>query len=131
MNRNQMKSSSSNISNQIVAKAKSLGASLAGIADAGLLKQSPSHIIYPRMAQNLAVGSRETAKGIEPGQIAWPPNARSVVVIAVEHKKDEPQLDWWDGRKGTSGNRILIQINNTLSDWVEENFDIKIIIPWF
>jgi epoxyqueuosine reductase len=125
MNQIQMKSSSSNISNQIVAKAKSLGASLAGIADAGLLKQSPSHSIYPRMAQNIGVGSRETAAGIEAGQIAWPPGAKAVVVIAVEHKKDEPQLDWWDGRAGTPGNRVLIQINNKLSDWVEKKFEIK------
>ena len=115
----------SDLSRQIVARAKSFGASLAGIADAGLLKQSPSHSIYPRMEHNLAVGSRETAEGIELGQVAWPANAGSVVVIAVEHKKDEPELDWWDGQTGTPGNRILIQINNKLSDWVEEKFNIK------
>ena len=120
-----MTSLPSNISNQIIDKAKSLGASLAGIADAGLLKQSPSHFIYPKMEHNLGVGSRETAKGIEPGQVAWPPNAKAVVVIAVEHKKDEPKLDWWDGLTGTPGNRILIQINNKLAEWVEEKFDIK------
>ncbi|MGD9279923.1 MAG: epoxyqueuosine reductase, partial [Desulfobacterales bacterium] len=118
-----MASSPSNISSQIVAKAKSLGASLAGIADAGLLKQSPSHSIYPRMEQNLGVGSRETATGIEAGQIDWPPNAKAVVVIAVEHRKDQPQLDWWDGQAGTPGNRILIQINKDLSIWVEEKFE--------
>ena len=120
-----MTSSPSNISKQIIAKAKSLGASLAGIADASLLKQSPSHLIYPKMEHNLAVGSRELAEGIELGQVAWPANAKSVVVIAVEHKKEEPQLDWWDGLEGTPGNRILIQINNELSHWVEEKLDIK------
>jgi epoxyqueuosine reductase len=120
-----MNSSSSNISGQIVARAKSLGASLAGIADAGLLKQSPSHIIYPRMEQNLGVGAGETLEDIEPGQIVWPPNAKAVVVIAVEHKKDEPQLDWWDGQAGTRGNRILIQINDNLSAWIQEKFGIK------
>ena len=113
-----MTSSPSNISEQIIAKAKSLGASLAGIADAAFLKQSPSHSIYPKMEHNLAVGSRETAEGIELGQVAWPANAKAVVVIAVEHKKDEPELDWWDGQTGTPGNRILIRINNNLSDWV-------------
>ena len=65
-----MASSLSNISGQIIDKAKSFGASLAGIADAKLLKQSPSHLIYPRMAHNLAVGSRKLADGIEPGQVA-------------------------------------------------------------
>jgi epoxyqueuosine reductase len=120
-----MTSSPSNISRQITVKAKSFGASLAGIADAKLLKLSPSHLIYPKMEQSLGAGSRETAEGIELGKIAWPSNAKAVVVIAVEHKKDEPQLDWWDGRKGTPGNRILIQINNNPSDWVQEKFAIK------
>jgi epoxyqueuosine reductase len=120
-----MTSDRSNISGQIIAKAKSLGASLAGIADATLLKQSPSHLIYPKINHNLAVGSRELAEGVELGQVAWPANAKAVVVIAVEHKKEEPQLDWWDGQTGTPGNRILIRINNNLSDWVEENFDLK------
>jgi len=83
MNQPQMTSSPSNISKQIIAKAKSLGAALAGIADARLLKQSPSHFIYPKMEHNLAVGSRELAEGIELGQVAWPANAKSVVVIAV------------------------------------------------
>lgn len=120
-----MTSSPVYISRQIIDKAKSFGASLAGIADARLLKQSPSHLIYPKMEHNLAVGSCETAEGIELGKIAWSSNAKAVVVIAVEHKKDEPQLDWWDGLKGTPGNRILIRINNDLSDWVEAEFDIK------
>ncbi|MGD8469306.1 MAG: epoxyqueuosine reductase [Desulfobacterales bacterium] len=113
------------ISQQIVAQAKFLGASLAGIADAKLLKQSPSHFIYPRMEHNFAVGSRELAEGIELGQIAWPANAKAVVVVAAEHKKDEPELDWWDGQTGTPGNRILIRINNKLSDWLEKRFKIK------
>jgi epoxyqueuosine reductase len=120
-----MTSLPSNLSSQIIDKAKSLGASLAGIADAGLLKKSPSHFIYPKMEHNLGVGSRETAEGIELGQVVWPANAKAVVAIAVEHKKDEPQMDWWDGQTGTPGNRILIQINNKLSDWVEEKFGIK------
>jgi epoxyqueuosine reductase len=120
-----MTSSLSNISAQIIAKAKSLGASLAGIADAKLLKQSPSHFIYPKMEHNLAVGSRELAEDIELGQVAWPANARAVVVVAAEHKKDEPELDWWDGQTGTPGNQILIRINNKLSDWVEKRFEIK------
>ncbi len=120
-----MTSSTSNISHQMIDKAKSLGASLAGIADAERVKQSPSHLIYPKMEQNLGVGSRETAAGIEPGKIAWPATAKAVVVIAVEHKKNEPQLDWWGGRNGTPGNRILIEINKKLSEWVEEKFNIK------
>ena len=48
----------------------------------------------------------------------------SVVVIGVEHNADKPELDWWDG-KGTPGNRILIRINNKLSEWIETTFSVK------
>lgn len=114
----------SEITDRIIKKAKSLGASLAGIAGVELLKQSPSHLIYPNMEQNTGVGTREAVDGIKPGEVAWPTGARSAVVIAVEHNEDEPEMDWWYGRKSPPGNRILININKGLSQWVERNFDI-------
>ena len=33
----------------VVEKARSLGASVAGVADVGTLKESPSHRIYPKI----------------------------------------------------------------------------------
>ena len=36
----------------IVEKAKSLGASVAGVADVGTLKESPSHLIYPKIGMD-------------------------------------------------------------------------------
>ena len=115
----------SNLSGQIISKAKSLGANLAGIADMAILKRSPSHLIYPKMEQNLSVGASEFAEGNRFGEIAWPSNGKSVIVIAIEHNKDALHLDWWDGRNGTPGNRVLIQIGNTLSAWVEAKLNIK------
>lgn len=112
------------ITERIVAKAKSLGACLAGVASVDLLKQSPSHLIHPMMADNTGVGSRKPAKGIKPGEVAWPDAAKSAVVIAVEHSEAQPELDWWYGNKSTPGNRILMRINKTLSVWVEETFQI-------
>jgi epoxyqueuosine reductase len=116
--------SGSEIAIRIVEKAKSLGASLAGVASVDLLKQSPSHQIYPKMEHNAGVGSRESAQGIRPGEVAWPNDAKSAVVIAVEHNEDRPDLDWWYGKKSPPGNRILIKINQTLSAWIEEIFQI-------
>ena len=120
-----MTSMRSDLSTQIISKAKSLGADLAGIADMALLKQSPSHLIYPKMEQNLSVGSSAFKEGIGYGKIAWPSNGKSVIVIAIEHNRDVPHLDWWDGRQGTPGNRVLIQICNDLSAWLEEKYNIK------
>jgi epoxyqueuosine reductase len=114
----------SEITRQIVAKAKSLGASLAGVASVDLLKQSPSHLLAPQMEQYTGVGVRETTKGGKPGEVAWPERAKSAVVIAVEHSEAEPELDWWYGKKSPPGNRILMKINRDLSAWVEETFNI-------
>jgi len=36
----------------VVEKAKSLGASVAGVADVGSLKESPSHLIYPKIGMD-------------------------------------------------------------------------------
>ncbi len=112
------------ITGRIVEKAKSLGASLVGVASVGPLKQSPSHLIYPKMEQNSGVGSRESEQGIKPGEVAWPAGAKSAVVIAVEHGEAHPALDWWYGKKSPPGNRILMRINKALSEWVEETFQI-------
>jgi epoxyqueuosine reductase len=108
----------------IIDKAKSLGACLAGVANVDLLKQSPSHLIYPKMGPIRGVGSRETTEGIKPGEVAWPIGAKSAVVIAVEHSQEQPELDWWYGKKSPPGNRILMRINKDLSEWVEKAFQI-------
>ena len=86
----------SSISDQIINKARSLGASLAGIASVELLKISPSHDIYTKIEPNQGIGSRDFADGVKPGEVAWPPSAKSVLVIALAHKEDDLQLDLVD-----------------------------------
>ncbi len=117
--------SGNEITGSIIEKAMSLGASIVGIAGVDLVKQSPSHLIYPKMERNTGVGSRESAGGIKPGQVAWPDRAKSAVVMAVEHNEDQPELDWWYGKKSPPGNRILMKINQALSAWIEETYQIK------
>jgi epoxyqueuosine reductase len=123
--------SSSELTEKIVQKAKSLGAAIAGIASVESLKGSPSHLIYPKIGMNLKVPWQDAKDNVKPGEVAWPADAVSVVVIGVEHHADKPELDWWDG-KGTPGNRILIQINNKLSEWIENTFPVKTYkLPYF
>jgi len=114
----------SEITNRIVAKAMSLGACLAGVASVTALKQAPSNVLAPKMAQHTGVGSRATVEGIKPGEVVWPINARSAVVIAVEHGESRLELDWWYGRKSPPGNRVLMRINRSLSGWVRDTFGI-------
>ncbi len=123
--------SSSELTEKIVEKAKSLGAAIAGVASVESLKASPSHRIYPKIGMNLQVHWREAKDDVKPHAVAWPADAVSVVVIGVEHNADKPELDWWDG-KGTPGNRILIRINNKLSEWIENTFSVKTYkLPYF
>ncbi|MCF8106900.1 MAG: hypothetical protein K9K64_15575 [Desulfohalobiaceae bacterium] len=116
--------SSSELTKTIVDKAISLGASVAGVADIESLKDSPSHRLYPKIGMNLDVPWQEVKDEDISDEVAWPNDALSAVIIGVAHPIEEPELDWWDGR-GTSGNRILMRINEELSEWIENNFSIK------
>ena len=121
----------SELTERIVQKAKSLGATIAGVASVESLKGSPSHLIYPKIGMNLKVPWQDAQGDVKPDEVAWPADAVSVVVIGVEHPADQPELDWWDG-KGTPGNRILIQINKQLSEWIENTFQAKTYkLPYF
>jgi epoxyqueuosine reductase len=90
------------LSNRIIAQAKTSGASLAGIVSIGCLGNSPSHKAH-----------RERV---------WPQGAKSVLILALHHRETEPELDWWDGNKGTPGNRILIDVAKGLALWLKREF---------
>lgn len=121
------KNRENNLSDQIIEKAKGFGACLVGIANVEVLKESPSHYIFSRIEQHKGVGSSEFAEGVKPGEVAWPENAKSAIIIAVEHPEEKPELDWWNAgySGGTIGNRILMSINDGLSEWLEEKKEIK------
>ena len=122
---------SSELTEKIVEKAKSLGASIAGFTNVESLKESPSHLIYPTIGMNLEVHWRDIKDDVKPAEVAWPADAVSVVVIGVAHNANEPELDCWDG-KGTPGNRILVRINKKLSEWIKKTFSVKTYkLPYF
>lgn len=120
-----MKNTENNICTQIIEKAKEFGSSLAGIASVEALKKSPSHLLYGKLGEYKTVGNKEGE--IKPGEVAWPGNAKSAIIIAVEHPEKKPEMDWWkEGYSGgTPGNRILISINAKLSEWLEKEKGIK------
>jgi len=89
----------------IIRKAIDLGASIAGIADIAELRSAPSY------------------KAIKRDQ--WPVDAKSVLAFALEHKKTEAELDWWDNKKGgTPGNRRLIQTAESLKEYLLKELNI-------
>ena len=111
-------------SSAILKKAKELGASIAGICDLSHLKKAPSFTLAPKLPQ-ADVGSRESSLGLKPGEVFWPEDAKSAIVIAYEHPKDQLELDWWFGKHDPPGNKILVDINKKLSAWIEKNYPIK------
>ncbi|MDM8555336.1 epoxyqueuosine reductase [Desulfococcaceae bacterium HSG7] len=123
--------SNSEFAEKIIEKAKLSGASIAGVANVESLKVSPSHQIYPKIGMNLEAHWENLKDDTKTGEVTWPSDAVSVVVIGVEHNADKPELDWFDG-KGTPGNRVLIRINKKLSEWIENTFSVKTYkLPYF
>lgn len=114
------------INARIIEQALNLGASVAGIANVDALKNSPSHFVFGKLDRFKSVETTDSGN-VAPGQIAWPDNVGSAVVVGVEHPEDKPELDWWqDGlRGGTPGNRILMNIITRLSDWLRKEKGYK------
>ncbi|UNC92207.1 hypothetical protein [Candidatus Contubernalis alkaliaceticus] len=108
----------------IVNKAKELGASLVGICSVEELKKAPSFTLAPKIPKG-DVGSVESDRGLGPGEVCWPEDAKSVIVIAYAHPESEPRLDWWYGDENPPGNKVLIKINKDLSQWIESQYEIK------
>ncbi len=109
---------------QIIEKAKALGASMAGIASVERLMESPSHAILRKLGTKID-GLYSIPEIPDFRQIDWPAKAKSALVIAVSHPQGQPELDWFDARATTPGNRELVRIIRELSAWVEETFAIK------
>ena len=91
---------------KIASRAISLGASLVGVAHVATLVDAPSHRFHP-------VDRRVDETG-------------AVVVIAMAHTGEQPEMDWWDRVKGrTPGNRMLISINRRLTKWLGKAYDAE------
>ncbi len=120
-NRQRLRAASS-----ILIKARALGACLAGFADVASLKGAPSFTFAPKMPGiEEGVGAMKNAMGLGPGEVSWPHRARTLLVIAVAHPADRPEMDWWHGRKDPPGNRMLARRVRELCTWISERFGIR------
>ncbi len=114
------------LSQAIIAKAKALGADLAGIVRLEDLKRSPSHAISEKMVEFHGVGTKSVA-GRKRGIVRWPEGARCAVVIALAHPAQQPELDWWvtgSFSGNTAGNQQLMATIKRLADWLERAMGI-------
>ena len=108
----------------IIAKARDLGAVAAGIASVELLKQSPSHQTLAKYGTKID-GEYSWDADHDTRQVDWPSGARSAVVIAVSHPRDEPELDWSCASGQTPGNERLVRITEQLARWLEEESGVR------
>lgn len=115
------------ISSTLLTEAKELGADLVGFTSVKDLKKSPSFTFAPKMPGIAdGIGTRENKLGIEPGEVLWPEKAKTVMVIAVHHPEDKPEMDWWFGRVDPPGNRVLAKVVKGLCEWIPEKFGIGV-----
>ena len=94
----------------ILDKARMLGASLAGIFR--LDETVHARIEFP-VDLELSLDVEPSLDVTPSARFAW------LLVLALAHEEDEPQLDWWGGPGGTTGNRrlqeIAAELKNTLA----------------
>ena len=81
-----------------------LGASLVGIAGSRSVLQTPSHRDDRNVRQRFKSGV--------------------FIVMALAHPASHPELDWWDGRGGTPGNRELQRISGALQNWLKKEYQV-------
>lgn len=111
-----MNSTDAALGSTIIARAKELGASLAGIARIEDLKASPSYAIY-----------EHTPFYPEYEGVTWQPEHTSVLVWGLIHPESDPVLDWWSMKvKGfTPGNGVMRLQSRQIRLWLEEACGIK------
>ncbi|MBQ0001756.1 MAG: epoxyqueuosine reductase [Clostridiales bacterium] len=103
----------------ILEKLKELGADCAGIADINALMNSPSEQLFPNMKDHTRDHfADEITTGLPHGKVFWEPDARSVIVFAVAHPEDRPEMDWWCGEIDPPGNKKLLKISRELKKYL-------------
>ena len=112
----------------LIGKARELGADLAGMVRIEDLKIAPSFSFAPIIAgSGDEIGTRKSTLGLKPGEVHWPNEAKTVMVIAVHHPEEKPELDWWYGKKDPPGNRELARIVRELCEWIPANLHCGVV----
>lgn len=118
---------STRTSERVVAEALRLGATLAGVAPFDAVMAAPSPKTAPLLEPYEGIGTlaRDADPTSPPGENSLP--CWSVLVLAVAHPREQPELDWWHRGQpgGTPGNQRLIQISRRLRDWIESEWGVE------
>lgn len=108
----------------IVQKALESGASVAGIASLEVLKRSPSHLMLARLGTKID-GEYSFESVTDMRRIAWPTEARSVLVIGLAHPRGKPELDWSSASGDTRGDAVLRRATSDLVSWSQAMLGVR------
>ncbi|MCF8043883.1 MAG: hypothetical protein K9K65_03535 [Desulfarculaceae bacterium] len=93
---------------ELIAKAQQYEGIQAGIVDVNTVLDGPSY---------RAADQKHWQDDHDEKAVSWLPGARSLLVMAMHHPPDQPQLDWFE-RGNTAGNRRLQRISGELVNWL-------------
>lgn len=113
---------------ELINKLKELGADCVGVTDVSVLKNGYSETLFPNMKDNTRDRYAEIiTTGLAHGQVAWEADAQSVIVFAVSHPEDKPEMDWWCGEIDPPGNTRLLEISRAFKAYMaKEHADISV-----
>lgn len=102
-------------------KAIELGADLAGLASVSELLFGPSERLFPQMKDHARDHfAKEITTGLPHGAVKWNEGEETLLVFAVSHPEEKPELDWWYGEINPPGNQLLAAIAKGLRDYMAQ-----------
>lgn len=103
------------IAQQLIARVERWDGVIGGIADVADVLNSPSY---------RADEGERWQDNHEEQTAQWLHGAKSLLVLAMHHPQDKPELDWFD-RGNTTGNRRLTRISDVLVKWLKDTHGIQ------
>jgi len=108
------------LADALLKKTIALGADLAGLAPVSALRNGPSEQLFPRMKDHARDHFAErVTTGLPHGAVKWEEEEQTLLVFALSHPAERPELDWWVGEDDPPGNRMLMDIARKLKEAAE------------
>ena len=106
---------------ELLEKAREFGADLAGLAAVEDLLNGPSERLFPIMKDHARDHfAKEITTGLPHGAVKWHEGEETLLVFAVSHPEEKPELDWWYGEINPPGNQLLSDIAKKLRGYIAE-----------
>ena len=109
------------LAEELLQKTLEFGADLAGLASVKELINGPSEQLFPKMKDHARDHfAEQITTGLPHGAVKWEEEEQTLLVFAVSHPEDKPEMDWWVGEINPPGNKILARIAGKLRQYIME-----------